>query len=589
MNLPTPCLYLSGLEDQEEHSSLNLIAGESSSTFFDILSTVSSDHSFHASLLADIDLDLECEDDDNEDSTKTFESVKTIYNFIPKCPALLFEEGKKPEATTCLTTQTPRVDVRSHAIYGNNVYFRVSFPENNLKTAEPNKSCVNVSKLIACTKCNFQFSTQKAYMHHYADKHIAKKENVMHVCSVCAESFKYKKSLIQHSKSHNFKSATNSNIPNLFSCAMCEYIGKTRKLLKYHMRARHASSRKKYSCESCNFVCLQKRSLVLHLQKHEEDPKFACDQCGKLFHSMCVLKRHAHTHRKIKSYPCTVGRCDKQFTIRSRLTDHIRAVHGKGLLKRGADVYRNSQDNDRAHCDMVEVSDQVSVSKVNSQVNGSLQEINNQVESFLKKFKKLQNNSSQSKSHDDSNPSGPYDNSSPSRLQDDSGVIRPHDNSRLTLSHEKSSSSRLQDDSGVIRPHDNSRLTLPHEISSSSTSHEIPLKDIFVYDVFLEEKKMDQNSPNVTNVKEQLEGKTCSLPEKTVLSSTQDQVGHKERKCSKFVCTWEGCGKSFRDNYNLRVHTFTHRGDMQRTCPWCRYRCIQKAALDTHIKTHRKC
>ena len=52
-----------------------------------------------------------------------------------------------------------------------------------------------------------------------------------------------------------------------------------------------------------------------------------------------------------------------------------------------------------------------------------------------------------------------------------------------------------------------------------------------------------------------------------------------------FKCSWPNCLREFRDGHNLRMHMCLHTGEMPLRCTLCKYSCIQKAALDIHMKT----
>ena len=52
-----------------------------------------------------------------------------------------------------------------------------------------------------------------------------------------------------------------------------------------------------------------------------------------------------------------------------------------------------------------------------------------------------------------------------------------------------------------------------------------------------------------------------------------------------FKCTMPNCNREFRDSHNLCTHMFLHTGHMPLKCSHCEYRCVQKSALDWHMKT----
>jgi hypothetical protein len=79
---------------------------------------------------------------------------------------------------------------------------------------------------------------------------------------------------------------------------------------------------------------------------------------------------------------------------------------------------------------------------------------------------------------------------------------------------------------------------------------------------------------------------TATTNSTTVTQSNGVTVANSKAPDPKpFKCTWLNCAREFRDSHNLRMHMCLHTGEMPLRCSHCKYSCIQKAALDIHMKT----
>ena len=172
----------------------------------------------------------------------------------------------------------------------------------------------------------------------------------MFQCLLCDKICKSLRGVKKHLAAHSSTKPKSPDTSSLYPCSMCPYVGQTHTLLNLHKETKHNPDRKIYKCEKCDFTCLQERSLLMHKQRHKGEGSFACDQCGKLFVSMSILKRHVKTHNKTKPFVCPVPNCGQSFAIRGRLGDHLRTV------KHTRKTVTKSQNNEKLHLKSSEIT-----------------------------------------------------------------------------------------------------------------------------------------------------------------------------------------------------------------------------------------
>ena len=113
-------------------------------------------------------------------------------------------------------------------------------------------------------------------------------------------------------------------------CVICSYTSKSKLYFDRHL-AKHKdklseSDRFPHVCDQCGLKFKSKYGFRTHVDsKHKQKFRFTCHICGKRYNGLWNFRSHLTSHGDKKQEICDV--CDRKFTYRSCLMAHKRKCH----------------------------------------------------------------------------------------------------------------------------------------------------------------------------------------------------------------------------------------------------------------------
>ncbi|KAG2375189.1 hypothetical protein C9374_010193 [Naegleria lovaniensis] len=143
--------------------------------------------------------------------------------------------------------------------------------------------------VISLYKCTHSSCGKEFTSKGKLDKHLKKHEEKRHLCGFpsCGKTFSFRHELLEHIKT--------KHSPKQSVCTICNKEFKDLQALQAHLRTIHKNEKKVFRChfEDCNKCYTNKRNLDDHIKTtHLKTKQFKCDICQRVLKHKASLRRH---------------------------------------------------------------------------------------------------------------------------------------------------------------------------------------------------------------------------------------------------------------------------------------------------------
>uniref|UniRef100_A0A1A9WU83 C2H2-type domain-containing protein n=1 Tax=Glossina brevipalpis TaxID=37001 RepID=A0A1A9WU83_9MUSC len=184
-------------------------------------------------------------------------------------------------------------------------------------------ACHLPERRFECFACDIHVKTSKEISTHWQAECVFMRENIkIHqaatqryfVCNVCENKFQSLDQLHEHRyTSYHFFPRINKRLGVLqLPCEYCEALFENTQECVNHYEEKHYKKNKREKDASGT---------------SHKTRQYLCDICGKSYTQSSHLWQHLRFHQGVKPFACKEPGCNRKFTIRPDLNDHIRKCH----------------------------------------------------------------------------------------------------------------------------------------------------------------------------------------------------------------------------------------------------------------------